>query len=370
MALVPLDFSALMEITISAPRTSFSLEDILSGMEGRMPWRVAAKVLTAHGGPKARSWEPFREKLSEQKFDIDADALSNAFLEHILFGEKASRFYTVEDATLEKARTTFAAKKGFSLFPFSKLSEDVGELPTSKPKLCFIHESDEGITLVYNSIRAVEKRETVSMATIPVDARSVFAEYKEIIGVKQNKFRAYDVIWLPHEGSTVELRVDFPNGANADASEIAINQTLDAFKADSASSIDETPVNLFPIIKRIYETANEGRVVEFALHTSTGSFKHEKMRLGDACLREERYHLGGKNALRGKIELFKLGVRWTVDYGEDDYTNPELFLNGSFKMLHSEDHPLETAVIRNCTGELDYNFIRAKIDEYLKEDAA
>lgn len=358
-----------MEIIISVPTRSFSLEDIINGMESRMPWRVAAKVLTSHGGPKARSWEPFREKLSKQKTDIDVEGLSNAFLEHILYGEKASRFYTVNEDILEKARSSFLARKEFSEFPFAELSDEVEALPTSKPKLCFIHESEDGVTLVYKSIRAVEKREAVSMAAIPADARPAFSAYKEIIGVKQNKFRAFDVIWLPYDGAVVELRVDFPNGANADASEIAISQTLEAFKSDSSSAIDETPVNLFPIIKRIYEAANEGRVVEFALHTSTGSFKHEKMRLGDTCLREERYHLGGKNALRGEIELFKLGVRWTVDYGEDDYTSPELFLNGSFKMLHSGDYPLETAIIRNCTGELDYNFIRAKIDEHLKADA-
>ncbi len=359
-----------METTISVPQQSFTLNDILDGMAARMPWRVAAKVLVTHGAPRARGWELFRDKLTDEKHDINVAELSNSFLEHILFGEKASRFYTVEEDVLKKARETFTGKTAFAQFPFSELSEDITPLPTSKPQLCFIHESDDGITLVYKSIRAVEKRETVSLAAIPVDARTAFSEYKEIIGVKQNKFRAYDAIWLPYEGSVVELRVDFPNGANADASEIAINQTLDAFKADSSSAIDEKPVNLFPIIKRIYETADEGKVVEFALHTSTGSFKHEKMRLGDLCLREEGYHLGGKNALKGKIELFKLGVRWTVDYGEDDYTNPELFLNGSFKMLHSEDYPLETAIIRNCTGEMDYSFIRAKIDGYLKVDDA
>ncbi|MGO8094436.1 hypothetical protein [Rhizobium leguminosarum] len=355
---------------ISSSKNVVSLDDILKGMASRMPWRVAAKVLVANGGPKARSWEPFKEKLASEKHDIDVDGLSNAFLEHILFGEKASRFYQVAESVLAKARQTFTGKTGVAHFPFSELSEDVNLLSTSKPQLCFIHESDDGMTLVYNSVRAVEKRETVALSALPADARPALSGYKEIIGVKQDMFRAYDVIWLPYAGTIVELRVDFPHGASADASEFAISQALDAFKADSSSSIDEKPVDLFPVIKRIYETADDGRIVEFALHTSTGSFKHEKMRLGDTCLREERYHLGGKTALKGEIELFKLGVRWTVEYGKDDFTNPELFLNGSFRMLHSDGYPLETAIIRNCTGAKDYNFVRAKIDEHLKANDA
>lgn len=360
----------MMEPTIPTSDNNFTLENLLDGMAARIPWRVAAKILATHGAPRARGWDLFKEKVSSEKHDIGVDGLSNSFLEHILFGEKASRFYDVDKISLEDVIKTFSGKTEYSKFPFSELSEKTEELPTSKPNLCFIHHSDEGITLVYKSVRAVEKRETLKLSAIPADARPAFSEYKELIGVKQNKFRAYDVIWLPYDSSVVELRVDFPNGASTEASELAILHVLDAFKGDSEAAIDEKPVDLFPIIGRIYDEKNEGQIVELALHTSTGSFKHEKMRVGDQCLRDELYHRGGTDALRGEIELFKLGVRWAVDYGDDDSTNPELFLNGSFKMLHSDKYPLETAVIRNCTGELDYNFIRGKIDEYLKKDAA
>ncbi len=346
-----------------------AIADVASSLKARVPWEVAQKILEGNDIPRGMGWDRTLEKLagSDDVPESGESDLVEAMREHVLAGEKLTRFYGMSLEDLVSLRSAIAglnvsATSRFAAdYPLTIPDAEIAASGITKPALAAIEVEDGGTALIFASIRAQEVREPVEVSEEMEDALSA---YEQVVGIRHIKRQAMDVVWVPNEGSTVDVRIDFPKGMLLEQGAFAHEQVREQLALLVGQDHLSSPVDLFPIVGKLYRNPLDGTVVELAFGTSTASLKHEKMRRSSICLRTETYHVGGTTALTAPIEPYRISVQWEREHGSVR-SRPELSLQGQFRMTHLVDAPLHEAVIRKCLDTDDYNYVRSRVESYM-----
>ncbi|WP_316233405.1 hypothetical protein [Bradyrhizobium sp. SZCCHNPS2010] len=346
-------------------------EQLIKTMRGRMPFDTARKILEAHEIERGMGWDNTAQRFLQN--DVDDEVLESLVLalkQHILCGEKSTRFFRLSRAAMDALRNAVAqvtvSNNRFQRVYPAQLDDAQIDGRILAPTLAALEQNEDGIGLVFASTRAFYKREHIDPSTLGEDAASALENYDEVIGITLQKYQAMDIVWIPHRGTYAEIRIDYPRGMHVDTLEAAHNSTKLLFENALNRNALPDPVNLFPLIQKIYDAANEGHVVELGFGTTTGSLKHEKMRRGSLCLRRETYHRGGKNALSTPIEPYNLSVRWPVVLGEIT-SHPELSLHGNARIAASANPTIHEMTVRGCVGAADYEHVRDRVEHFLRQ---
>ncbi|MDB5617441.1 MAG: hypothetical protein JWQ24_1679 [Tardiphaga sp.] len=345
-------------------------------MRARMPWPVGRKVLVENDFPRGRGWEQTVTKLGSDQLKVtgNIEDLAAALSEHILCGEKLSGFYNVDIEVLDRVRAKVLGmdveETDFSRSYPAALTEDQLADQHSGFVLTAVSRTEDGVAVVFSSVRVVTVREEIEPEEISDELASLLEGYEEIVGLKTVRFQAFDVIWIPHNGSLIDVRVDYPAGTHQDVAIAAHARIVDAFHTLVDELLMAETVNLFPLIDRIYNDPSEGIVVELGFGTTTASLKNEKMRRKQLDLREEQYHVGGKAALTSPIEPFRLSVTWKRNVGGGRFSSPELSLNSNARAAGGIDPAIRNVVIRRCMGQADYEFVRSRIEHHLATESS
>lgn len=342
--------------------------DLAASLEARVPFDVSKPMFELHDIARGRGWSGTVEKLAEKKFlpDKKADALLEALKEHELAGEKLCRFYRVDDATMSAMKAKLAeaqVTKGAmqDAYPFLLDEAELKKLPLGKPVLLSVDQVDGGIAVVFGSVRALRVREPVDPRSFPDGTANFLANYDEVIGLKLIRHQALDVVWLPDSGDIIDLRIDYPRGTHADIGRASQNSAIAAFTKLVGGDPFHTPLNLFPLLSKMYDADGEGRVVELAFGTTTRSIKHERMRVSVDCLRTELYHMGGKKSLKTPVRPYKVSIAFTIDLGGGVEAHPELNLHTTSYVAENPNPQLYDAVVRKAVGLTDYEHVRERI---------
>lgn len=344
---------------------------IANSLKARAPWEVAQKILAQLEMPRGMGWDRTLEKLEtgEGLPDGADEALVDAVRNHLLSGEKLSRFYPADETDVTALRAAALSLKidpestFVKAYPLVIEQAAMAAAKFGSPQLVAVEQFEAGTAIVFASIRTHEIREPLEREGLSDDAAKVLARYEEVVGIRHVRRQAMDVVWIPANDTVIEVRVDFPKEMHQDQGRLAHEHIRESLSLLTGCDFLTSPVNLFPLVDRLYRSA-EGTVVELAFSTSTGSLKHEKMRRSNLCLREETYHKGGTQALTVPIAPYKISVQWERKRGEIS-SSPELSLPGVSRMTHLVDAPLHEAVVRRCLDLDDYNFVREKLVSYI-----
>ncbi|BCH12111.1 hypothetical protein MesoLj131c_63690 [Mesorhizobium sp. 131-3-5] len=341
-----------------------------------MPWPVGQKVLRELDFARGQGWDQTVLKITNAHVSEEKLAdLNEALREHLLFGEKSTRFYELDDAEIAACQTAAMSaaieSTAFSEAYPSLVDENQLAGLSSVPLLTAIEEDEEGTAFVFCSVRTIVVREPLGPEDFPgQSADAIFESFDEIIGLKNRRLQAVDVVWVPNAAGRADVRVDFPAGMAHEAVEAAHLILRNAFNTLVGAAILGDPVNVFRLIDRMYFDPNEGSVVEIGFGTTTASVKHEKMRRKGLNLRTESYHVGGKAALRTPIEPFRVSLVWRRHIGRDRFSFPELGLNSNSRVAGSAAPAMFSVIIRKCMGASDYEFVRSRIEHHLNTPAA
>ncbi|TAV10227.1 hypothetical protein ELI37_06770 [Rhizobium leguminosarum] len=344
--------------------------EVLKSLRERAPWPVGRRIFADIGLARGQGWNNTLRKFEEnpKRSEERIDELRDALKWHELCGEKLVSFYEFDSATLQSIRGRLAGivpeDSIFSQRYPATLSEKELKAAPAGLILTSVESSDEGVAVVFSSARVTTVRERIDVEALDETMNSVLDDYEEIIGVKTVRFQAFDVIWVPVDGGTVDIRIDFPEGTLSEVAVAARKMVLAELVRMTGVIVPE-PVNMFPLIDRMYSDGEEGTVVELGFGTTTASLKHEKMRRRKLDLRNETYHKGGKAALDTPIEPFKLSIRWHRAIGKKLASEPELSLNSSSRAAGSTNPVLDRVVIRRCMGSDDYDHVRSRIAHHL-----
>ncbi|MHC2106468.1 hypothetical protein [Methylobacterium sp. CM6246] len=346
-----------------------SIGQVTRTISRRMPWQVASTVFNWLDIQPSKGWDSTVEKYHEAKgYEDEAARLLTAYREHIVSGEKAVRIYAQPKTTCDAVRAWLLSRQEGLTDPNRYLFRDVTEIKSltpTEPRLISVESFATGLAGVYESIRVTEIRERIDPRRLSRQDGQTLDDFQELIGVRLEKKQLFDVVWVPHTGTRIDIRVDSPVGTTIENQGAAHLALAKKFTAEFGKDLFKVPINLFPLIKAMYEDPNEGMVAELGFATSTGSVKIEKMRRAHTCLRRELYHKAGKAALSRGIEPFKLSVRWQAMYEEKARSHLELSLKGNTRLLHMTVPLLYDADIRGCAGIADFEYVRSRLEYHL-----
>ncbi|WP_187428231.1 hypothetical protein ROLI_003770 [Roseobacter fucihabitans] len=346
------------------------MKTVLDSMRERMSWNVARVILRWAGVEPAHGWDKTQAKYADTQ-NPDAEAkLLDYLADHNVCGEKFTKIYQITSETRDALQTAILSlspgDNDFALcYPLSRDPEKITQL--GDPELVAIQKTDDGLGAVFANAVRLTKRETIEFDDLSDDSTALQQQYDEIVGLKFRTVQLFSVIWVPHDHASVEIRTDLPTGMSMDLAH-ALQSTLRQ-KANSLGVVTlDGPVDLYPLLEAIYQADGEGDVVELGFLTTTASVKNEKMRRSKLDLREEPYHLHGKEGLGTPIEPFKMFVRWNVEI-DGVWLAPEIGLVGTARGRSSLGQPnavgISGAIVKNCYGRPDFEHVIGKIHEYL-----
>lgn len=347
------------------------LPSIARSMRSRMPWSVGQLVLHGNEVDRGRGWDRTVNHLSaaNSPFQTKTNDLAASLKEHLLCGEKLTRFYYLEDAEIDilwdaikDAQIEDTAFK--QSYPLTLTEEELSSQPLQM-QLTAVEENEFGLAAIFSSVRTLTLRVELERDSMSDEVSEALSDFDEIYAVKHTKIHAADVLWIPSTGNYVDVRVDYPLGMLRQTGEFAQGLIKDIANNLAGHSLLQAPENLFPIMSSMYNASNEGIVTELAFGTTSASLKHEKMRRNRSCLRQEVYHVGGKAALATDIEPYKLSIRYKRPVDENRNSLPELNLHSSVRSANGRAPTLTDAVIRRCAGLEDFELVRSRVEHFL-----
>lgn len=355
---------------------------LLESMRKRMSFAVSKGILKYHDLPTGHGWDGTLEKYIEIADFSKKAALRNSLREHNLCGNKYTKFYETSNAQADAIRTQLQS------LPFKTEEEGnvyLSAYPNSLPvsildeldKELFLVEkisNDHGIGAVFASTTKFTKREQIFLGHLveaSPEATELLTQYQEVVGLKYQSVQLFSVIWVSHGSSIVETRIDLQDGMRTDVAHL-MHSKLKVMLNNWLESPIRNPIDLYPLINKMYKDKEEGHVVELAFSTTTASVKREKMRRVSLDLRQEVYHEAGKAALDTEIEPYSVSIRWMQDFSEGKQkvtTNPELTLAATSKGSASKGtkFDISAAEIKGCMGTADYHFVIDRIRHHLSE---
>lgn len=349
--------------------------DLISSMRNRMPLTVGRAILKSSGITTGQGWENTVEKfrsLEDSPEGVPADAREAAhslYEQHLRCGEKSVRLYEIEPHVIDQIRSAIAAttvpdSKFKEIYPFMMDQAHLEAIEDLEPHLVNISTDDDETVLEFSSKRMIEIREKLSPSELSEDVRAEFEGVDEIVAVRRGFRHMIDAVSIPKSGNVVLARVDSPRDMPTEYSAVAHSKLAETMNNSLGIKALTVGKNIFGAIESVYKDANEGTVVEMAFTTRTASIKHEKMRKKNLDLRTEIYHKGGSAAVSGKIDPFRISVRWKFNVGSVS-TPIEASLNSTVRELHSASPILTEVVIRGCTTTEQFQDVIQRISNHV-----
>jgi len=353
---------------------------MLNYFRTRVSWPTMQNILHSLNLPVGQGWDKTIEKLDSFKEkgkleENQLNSLEDAFFENLLVGEKALKIYNIPKEKIEilySFLSNYTPKKCVftNKYPYP-LNEDELKKADLSPHLVEIEPLDDGLALIYCTKRFIIEKQQLDLKRFDQKTKDDLQEFDEIIAVKHNMKQCYDIIKINNNFNVVKVLIDSSGNISNEDQIDAFNQIIYSFnKFIKESDIDELSLgegeNLFPLLNKLYNSPEEGRVCEIAFITDESSVKHERMRRKEFDLRTEEYHKAGRSAV-DHITPYRLGVCWNYPLAEEVESKPEILLAARLSTLNNGNQYLSKISIYNCTGFKDYNFVITKIRDHLNE---
>lgn len=341
------------------------ISSILQALKDRAQWTEARKIIVRAGLKASKGWpRTIGRYAGADVMKESADALASGLAEHLLVGDKALRLYRLPSENLAELREFAVGQEvpetAFSLAYPCKIP-DASVVGNEESVLCAKYDDDDGVFLVYSGIRKFEVKEKLDLTTLGDSLPAELSGFSAVYGSKIIERQLFDVLWIPRAGNLVFSIVDSPKGMPPEflsAAHLKIRKVL----MDGIGYYPH-PVDLFDAIQAAYDS-KWGTVVELGFLTDTGSVKYEHMKL--ACLREEPFHIGGKDAVDGVIHPFSILIRWQEKDGTLEW-EPEFTLHSSALEAHSNKPSLHDAYFGSGIIVRDLKRLRRRLSNILED---
>ncbi len=257
-----------------------------------------------------------------------------------------------------------------SNFPFSLRNHDLKK-QLDNVVLSNIDKSDNKIILIYCSARYFTSRIKMPKSTLKEEFLDQYKDVSEILAINHKYRQFFDLIVI-HKNGLVEFRIDNPKLDNSN--HIPSNERISAFNKlrnefeNNVSNIKGRkwvicdPVNLFPLIDKIYLDRKEGVVRNLSFTTNNGGSKNlcANAKNANDCCRKDAYHIGGSETVNHALNPYRINIAW--NRGD---TRPELYFPGTIYHLDGVGVELNEAILTKIENKEDYDSIINKILYYL-----
>lgn len=298
------------------------------------------------------------------------------FEDYLLHGEKSVYLFKLENK--KEAKNIYELAKKFELdehdftnkYPFS-LSESKLKKFSDQIVLVKVDEDSDQINITFCTSRYYINKVDIPKSYLKNKVLDRFDKTEEIIAVNYEYRQFFDSIII-HKNGLVEMRIDNPRMVDSKQIPVqeryhAFDQVLKAFESKISGLLDKTwilpePLNLFPLIDKIYLKEGEGALRLLAFTTNNGGVKTitaDGKNRKDCC-RKDTYHKAGSKKINHDLNPYRLIIAWNKAN-----SRPELFLLGTHRHLEIANKPLNEAIITRAEGKKDYDEVLSKLLSYL-----
>lgn len=292
--------------------------------------------------------------------------------DYLLHGEKAVHFYEVSPSLASKAidyfdRLDIPESIYQESYPLTVSDSELSKDDT-ETHLVDVSPHDDGIAVVYSTVRYYTERIDFTEAALNQSARELYSDAQGFHAVRHHYRQFFDVLIIYPDGR-LEVRVDNPlmdknKRLFVIERDKAFKRVKRLFEGALTSYLKSTtrlpaPKNLLGVVDRIYFTEGEGivRLIKFTTNNSNAKEAKANSRIHDDCCRKDVFTEAGTKAVNGDINPYRIHVKWSV--GDEKYI--ELRLLGTVDNIDIANTPLNEAIITKAFTKTQYEVIREKI---------
>lgn len=305
-------------------------------------FEVVQGYVKRHVGRPGTSWAHLEERVRDTRDQRLVDQLADAYADVRLHGKCHVFVYDVDDTTNIRRIAARVPVVESSLFPLGAAIQvaqgDEGDALKQVPELVHrFRTSNDDIGLVFSSSRRVRFDDAIELSLLEQYER-VRERIKgaDSVLVRRREIRtAYDVLIVGT--NRLEIWIDhFPENAVPDYL-TALRSVQRATMACLAlpGNPFARPKNFGPAMRKMYDAADEGRVVGMSFHCATGTRRKETP-LANKDLRREEYHMAGMAKIDGMFEPYRLSVAWDKDSSGDDMANAVVTFPGTVALIGTD----------------------------------
>lgn len=346
------------------------LTSCIDGLQGLVPFKTVQCFLRERNLPIARSWSDLADTITrfgnEQERAAATEALLELYEEYRIWGKKAVFFFQGNGEMAYSLHDVYPLSTPYKRkYPFPLSEDTLPDLPEI-PMLVALRDIEDGVALIFCSPRYTLIKQEVSPDCLLDPSVKQYRSSDGVFAIRKGVMQAYDVVYIPRTREPIQVRVDCLQFKHNYSAERYLGNILAALAALNHNGPPvfslKTPMNIFPLIRKIYENPDEGRVSEIAFECNTQASHYGHFRQVREDLRQEVYHQAGLKAV-GTVSPYLLAVAWDKDE-EGNPIEAELLLPGNRKMLR-EATPLTKVFIPRSLSRKAFDFVVRRIQRYL-----
>lgn len=323
----------------------------------------------------SQGWEKTIDKLTESLAGVKtnalyAEGLKSIYLDLTLYGNKLVKIYKTDadlaalipfmNGSFVDANSAFTKR-----YPLPLEQEDLIAAPL-KLQCSGFHDEGEGVSYVMCSKQFIVERHPLPADSLTEAAMSEYGDFVEVYGVQRRAIQLFDVIAVKPEQGIIEIRMDGLGQQRVEEIEKRLRVAEEAVKAFAAKNLGvadvlSEPLNFFPCIKKLYDSA-DGRIGELGHSTESAAVHLGKTRGKREDFRADKYHAGGVGSI-AELNAHTLTKRWD---SPTKHGVVELEIPGTLSLLSSLQPVVDVVYILSCASEEDYEFVVSKLFEALK----
>jgi len=360
------------------------IDNLLSSFGERVPYPIYLELNKEHSiskklsklkidGEKKTYTDKLKalDKVKNEAVFVDVfQAMAETYQENISYGSKYIQYFhftgSAFDEILEFAQSQQLGTNALChLFPYMADLIKLSEINVNEIHLVKKVDHDNTLMLFYT--RVVDFIERVSIDPNQIQNEVLKGTYTEFYGVKRYLKQFVDVVVINKKNKTIEIRIDYFKGTSDSQAQKHFSDFFSALKRNMNLSLkgkfDRSKLNIHPVIQKINSDLT-GRLVEICFSTKEGSNIKIRKRRADVDIRDEAYHRAGSEAVSNNLDIYRIGSVWKNEKEKE----LELLIPGSSSLVHTTTKEISEAIITNCRGASDFNFVNNKIFHFLSNN--
>lgn len=296
-------------------------KNLIQAIKSNLPMHVVTDYLRKNDKPVARNWDGLFSKNN-----LESDFFKQLLSQIMFFGRKSIFAYKADEVDLA------------DLENLTCLEIDIDTaLKSGKPHHQLINKQTNGRFTAYTfyCVKPAFEIYTLTKDDLSDSARKTYWSADSEIRVKTSvSVPVFDSLVYDAEYKVIYLLIDSLR-YSFEVSDFDRQIELKNLIQGYCPSLDQAELlDFYSSIDEVYKKSSEGIVHKLSFECNTGALREEILRKGQLDLRQEIYHVKGKEAIGGKISPYKVGITWHPAKYKDLATEVDFEIKGTRKNLH------------------------------------
>lgn len=295
--------------------------NLIQTIKSNLPMHVVTDYLRKNDKPVTRTWDGLFSKNN-----LESEFFKMLLTQIMFFGRKSIFAYKAEEVDLD------------DLEKLTCLEIDIEKaLKSGKEhhELVGKHTNGRFTAYTFYCVKPAFEIYTLTKEDLSESARQTYWSADSEIRVKTSVLvRVFDSLIYDAEYKVIYLLIDSLRYSFEVSDFDRQAELKNLIQSYCPSFANAELLDFYSSIDEVYKKSSEGIVHKLSFECNTGALREETLKKGQLDLRQEIYHVKGKEAIGGKIAPYKVGITWHPTKYKNLATEIDLEVRGTRKNLH------------------------------------